>query len=214
MQKIFLPLILSAVIFLCGCGHEDTPESALNDIKIALETRDKEKISRRVDFDEFFSTTYDVVTDNLAQNHDFYQKKYPDDPYFQHNAGFLTNYNAEHKNLHLNFLRDVLDAYFDKIPAPNAPEDNPTAYVANEFEFLRRATDISIKKTVVIDDSAMIEAEISGDDSLRGNFFGKMTFNLEFRRDNENFWHFVGIKNLNELMPALVDRAEVVWINF
>lgn len=214
LQKIFLPLILSAVIFLTGCGQEDSPEIAINDIKIALDTRDSKKLAERVDLDEFFSETYDVVTVELAKNYDTYQKKYPDDPYFQHSAEFITNYNAEHKNLHLNFLRGVVEAYFAKIPAPEVPEDNPTAYVAGEFELLRRATNITIKKTAIDGDFATVEAEISGDTSLHGKFIGKMTFQLAFRRDDKNFWHFVGIKNLNELVPTLVDKAELVWITF
>ena len=41
-----------------------------------------------------------------------------------------------------------------------------------------------------------------------------MTFELGFTRDEKNRWHFDEIKNLDELMPALVDKAEVVWITF
>ena len=214
MLKLFLMMILSLIIVLSGCGHDDSPEIALEDIKIALDTRDDTKLANRVDLDEFFSKTYDVVTVELAKNYDSYQKKYPDDPYFQHDADFIANYNAEHKNLHLKFLRGVIEAYFAKISAPKVPEDNPTAYVANEFELLRQVTNITIKKTSIDGDFATVEAEISGDNSLRGRFIGKITFELVFHRDEKNIWHLDAIKNLDELTPVLVDKAELVWITF
>ena len=213
--KIFLPLIMSAVIFLSGCGQEpDSPEAALNEIKIALAERDAVKLAARADLDDFFSVTYDAATIELAKNYDAYQKKYPDDPYFRHSAEFLTAYNAEHKDLHLKFLRGVRDSFFAKIPEPEVPEENPTAYVANEFEQIRAATNATIKETRLDDDRATIVLDVQGDNSLRGKFIGKLTFELGFHRDEKNRWHFTGIENLDELTPTLVDKAELVWITF
>ncbi|MBQ7493244.1 MAG: hypothetical protein IJT47_02320 [Selenomonadaceae bacterium] len=213
MKKFFVPLIL-AVIFLTGCGQEDSPEAALNEIKIALAERDSAKLSERVDLDKFFATTYDATTIELAKNYDEYGAKYPDDPYFQHSADFLTNYNAEHKDLHLKFLDGVKNSFFAKVPEPATPEENPTAYVANEFEKIRAATNATIKETRIKDDHATIILELAGDSSLRGQFIGQMTFELAFHRDEKNRWHFDRIENLDELMPPLVDKAELVWINF
>ncbi len=213
MIRFFMPLMILAVIFLAGCGQEDTPEAALNEIKIALAERDSIKLAARADLDEFFSATYDATTIELAKRYDDYKAKYPDDPYFQHSAEFLTAYNAEHKDLHLNFLRGVSDSFFAKMPAPDVPEDNPTAYVANEFEKIRAATNATIKEVVVNENSATIFLELAGDNSLRGKFIGHLTFELGFSRDDKNQWHFDEIKNLDELTPALVDKAELVWIN-
>ncbi|MBQ4403588.1 MAG: hypothetical protein II857_04190 [Selenomonadaceae bacterium] len=213
MKKFFVPLIL-AVIFLSGCGQEDSPEAALNEIKIALAERDSAKLSERVDLDKFFATTYDATTIELAKNYDEYGAKYPDDPYFQHSADFLTTYNAEHKDLHLKFLDGVKNSFFAKVPEPATPEENPTAYVANEFEKIRAATNATIKETRIEDDRATIILELAGDSSLRGQFIGQMTFELAFHRDEKNRWHFDRIENLDELMPPLVDKAELVWINF
>ena len=212
--KFFAPLILSAVIFLTGCGQEDTPEAALNEIKIALAERDSKKLSERVNLDKFFSATYDASTVALAANYDEYSAKYPDDPYFQHSAEFLETYNAEHKDLHLKFLDGVKAAFFAKLPEPATPEENPTAYVANEFEKIRQATDATIKETRIDDDRATVILDVQGDSSLRGQFIGQMTFELAFRRDEKNRWHFYAIENLDELTPALVDKAELVWITF
>mgnify|MGYP006873071668 CR=1 FL=1 len=212
--KIFLPLILSAVIFLTGCGQEDSPEAALNEIKIALAERDSQKLSTRADLDKFFSTTYDATTIELAKNYDAYQEKYPDDPYFQHSAKFLTTYNAEHKALHLKFLDGVKKSFFAKMPEPDKPEDNPTAYVANEFEKIRQATDAKILETQIDKNHATITLEVTGDNSLRGQFIGQLTLELGFSRDEKNRWHFEEIKNLEEIMPRLVDKAEIIWITF
>ncbi|MBR3499123.1 MAG: hypothetical protein IKO05_09045 [Selenomonadaceae bacterium] len=212
--KFFAPLILSAVVFLTGCGQEDTPEAALNEIKIALAERDSKKLSERVNLDKFFSATYDASTVALAANYDEYSAKYPDDPYFQHSAEFLQTYNAEHKDLHLKFLDGVKAAFFAKLPEPATPEENPTAYVANEFEKIRQATDATIKETRIDDDRATVILDVQGDSSLRGQFIGQMTFELAFRRDEKNRWHFYAIENLDELTPALVDKAEIVWITF
>ena len=214
LLKFFMPLILSAVIFLTGCGQEDSPEAALDEIKIALAERDSKKLSERMDLDKFFSTTYDATTLELTKNYDAYQEKYPDDPYFQHSAEFLTTYNAEHKTLHLKFVDGVKNSFFAKIPEPATPEENPTAYVANEFEKIRQATDATIKETRIDKNHATIILDVKGDSSLRGQLIGQMTFELGFTRDEKNRWHFDRIENLDDLMPALVDKAEIVWITF
>ena len=213
-------IILCAVFFIAHyalrIAHcpSDSPEAALHDIQLALAERDSTKLAARADLDEFFAETYDATTVELAKHYAAYQAKYPDDPYFQHSAEFLTTYNAEHKELHLNFLRGVRDSFFAKMPEPPAPEDNPTAYVANEFEKIRAATNATVKETRIDDDRATIVLDVQGDNSLRGQFIGQLTFELAFRRDAENRWHFDAIENLDELTPALVDKAEVVWINF
>lgn len=214
MIKFFVPLIISAVIFLSGCGHEDTPEAALDEIKIALAERDSTKLAARADLDKFFAKTYDAATVELAKRYDDYKAKYPDDPYFQHSAEFLTNYNAEHKDLHLKFLDGVKDSFFAKVPEPQTPEENPTAYVANEFELLRQATNVTLKETRLEKNHATVVVDVRGDNSLRGQFIGQMTFELGFQRDEKNIWHFDAIENLDELTPALVDKAELIWITF
>ena len=211
IKTVFTMIILLAILF-AGCAKEDSPEIALNDLKIALAEHDSQKLSTRADLNNFFSKTYDAVTVELAKNYDVYKEKYPDDPYFQHSAEFITNYNADHKNSHLNFLNGVAKAYFAKIPEPATPEENPTAYVANEFEKIRQATNATVKEIVLNENSATIILEIAGDSTLRGKFIGQMTFKLAFRKENER-WLLDKIENLDELTPILVDKAEIVWVN-
>jgi hypothetical protein len=213
MEKIFTIIILLSLV-ITGCGKEDSPEAALNEIKIALAERDSNKLSTRADLNEFFSETYDATTIELAKKYDEYKEKYPDDPYFQHSGEFLTEYNAKNKNNHLKFLDGVKESFFAKIPEPSTPEENPTAYVANEFEKIRRATNVKVKEIVTDENNhATMTLLVEGDDSLRGRFIGQMTFKLGFSKDAENRWHFDEIKNLDELTPALVDKAEIIWVN-
>ena len=213
MTRSILAIMILVTTLLTGCGKEDSPENALAEIKIALAERDSQKLSSRADLEEFFSMTYDATTIELAKNYDVYKEKYPDDQYFQYSDEFLTEYNVEHKDDHLKFLRGVAESYFAKVPEPTTPEDNPTAYVANEFEKIRRATNVTVKEIISDENHATMTLFVEGDDSLRGKFIGQMTFKLGFSKDTENRWHFDEIENLDELTPALVDKAELVWIN-
>ena len=201
-------------IIFAGCGNDDSPEKSLADIQIALQDRDFEKISKRADLKKFFEQTYEDTTVELAKNYDEYQKKYPEDPYFQHSAEFLTKYNADYKEMHLKFLQGVQDAYFNKIPAPENPEDNPHAYVADEFDKIRRASTMTIKNIEIENNQSVVTIEIKGDDSIRGQFIGAMIFKISFDKNDQNQWRLAKIENLDELMPEFVDKAEKVWITF
>ena len=201
-------------ILIAGCGNDDTPEKALADIQNALSNKNYNELSERVDLEEFFGKVYDDSTVELAKNYDEYKQKYPEDPYFQHDKDFLLKYNVDYREMHLRFLRDVQEAYFKKIPAPDKPEDNPYAYVADEFEKVRWATVATIKNISVDKNKAVITVEMKGDESIRGQFIGTLDFEISFDKDDNNKWRVDKIENLDELMPVLVDKAEKVWITF
>lgn len=201
-------------ILIAGCGNDDTPEKALADIQNALSNKNYNELSERVDLEEFFGKVYDDSTVELAKNYEEYKQKYPEDPYFQHDKDFLLKYNVDYREMHLKFLRDVQEAYFKKIPAPDKPEDNPYAYVADEFEKVRWATVATIKNISVDKNKAVITVEMKGDESIRGQFIGTLDFEISFDKDDNNKWRVDKIENLDELMPVLVDKAEKVWITF
>lgn len=215
MKNLFLAIlfILAATSF-AGCGKEDSPSDALAELQTALNEKNPDKLSERIDLENFFAQTYDDATIELAKNYDEYSKKYPDDPYFQHDAKFLEKYNLDHRELHLKFLSGVQNSYFAKIPEPETPEKNPHAYVANEFEKVRLACDADVKNISVNENRATITLNIRGDNSIRGQFIGEMTFKLGFEKNNSGKWRLIKIENLDELTPTLVDKAEVVWITF
>ena len=208
-----LLLSISLILFV-GCGKEESPEVALTEMQTALSERNFEKLSERIDVEKFFAQTYDDVTAELLKNLAEYGKKYPEDPYFQHDADFFKNYNSEHRELHLNFLNGVKNAYFAKIPEPEKPEDNPHAYVANEFEKILSASSAEIKETKIDGNHASMTVEMQGDNSIRGNFIGKLTFKLGFEKSENGIWKLEKIENLDELTPPLVDKAEIIWVTF
>lgn len=215
MKKILATImILLAVNIFSGCGKEDSAESALAEMQSALVERNSEKLAERVDVEKFFAQTYDDVTLELVKNCAEYGKKYPEDPYFQHDAEFLQKYNSDHRDLHLKFLQDVTAAYFAKLPEPATPEENPHAYVANEFEKILQASSAVVKDTKVEQNHSTMTVEMQGDNSIRGHFIGNLTFKLGFDKDANNKWHFTKIENLEELVPTLVDKAELIWITF
>ena len=216
MKKIILFLILPTILILfAGCGKKDSPEEALSEIQTAFSERDIEKFSERIDTENFFSQVYDDATIELAKNCEVYGKKYPKDPYFQHDGEFLKKYNAEHKELHLKFLDNVIKSYFAKMPEPDKPEENPYAYVANEFEKIRNASLFKVTDAKVDENNhATITAEVAGDNSIRGMFIGKLTFKLGFDKNENGKWRLTKIENIDELTPSVVDKAEMIWITF
>lgn len=207
-------LIFATTIFFTGCGDKDSPEKAFTEIQTALTERNSDKLSERIDLEKFFAQIYDDSTVELAKKYDEYQIKYPEDPYFQRDAEFLTRYNSDYREMHLKFLQNVQNAYFKKLPEPENPHENPYAYIANEFEKIRLATNATVKDIKTDGDKSFVTLEINGDSSIRGQLIGTMIFKISFDKDEKNKWRLVKIENLDELMPELVDKAEKVWITF
>ena len=168
----FLILFAASIIFFTGCLNDETPENAFLEMQLALNQRDEEKLSARVDLKNFFAAIYDKETLELAKNYNVYAEKYPDDPYFQHDAEFLKKYNSEQRERHLKFLSDVAEAYFKNLPEPNKPEENPYAYVATEFKSILNHSDAVIKETKVEGNHAVMTVEMQGDNSIHGKFIG------------------------------------------
>ena len=213
MRKLFAIILIFMVVALTGCGTKDSPENALADIQVALAERNFKKLSERVNLENFFAQIYDDGTVELAKNYDYYKEKYPDDLYFQHDAEFLERYNTKFRERHLKFLQGVQASYFAKFPKPETPEENPYAYVANEFEETLRAVHTEIQNITVNENFATMTLAIKGDETLRGQFVGDLIFKISFIKDADK-WYVNRIENLDELTPLIVDKAEIVWINF
>ncbi len=212
--KVLLSLMLLVIFFSTGCQKEqDSPETALNEIKIALNERDLTKLSKRVDVDKFFSVTYDDATKEIAEHYSEYKLKYPEDPYFQHDIGFIEKYNAKNKAEHLWFAEKVKYAYLARAADPNQPQENLPAYVANELEEIFKAAEVTIRGTRIEGNEAILILDIQDETSNHKSIVGEMTFKLRFIRGENNLWHFEKIDNMDELMPTFVDKAEILWIN-
>ena len=212
-STVFFAIIMILALFT-GCGKEDSPEDALAEIRSAFAERDIDDLTMRVDMENFFAQTYDELTLQLANNYEKYKTKYPNDPYFQHDSEFLKKYNAEHRDRHLAFLNSVQDAYFSRMPEPDEPRKNPYAYLANEFEKVRLSSTIKVKDKKIEGNHATLVVDVKGDNSLRGQLIGHMTFNLGFEKGENGKWHFVRVENFDELADTLVDKAELIWVTF
>ena len=212
MRKFYSTILILMTILFASCGVGDSPEQALEEIQKALNTKDVEKFSARVDSEKLFAQIYDDATIELAKNCDVYGKKYPKDPYFQKDGEFIKKYNAEHRDLHLDFARKSHDAYFANLPAPKEPHDNPYAYVAHEFFEIHKVSNGTVENVEVKDNTATVTVKVEGDGSLRGLFVGLLTFKLGFEKVGGK-WMLTKIENIDELTPTMVDKAELVWIN-
>ena len=212
MRFFFAASLFLFAIFFTACGKEDSPEFATQEIQEALNQRDFKKFSARVDVEKLFAQIYRDATIELAANCTEFGKKYPKDPYFQHDGAFIKNYNETHRERHLEFARKSLDAYFSKVPAPENPHENPYSYVAHEFERLHSVSTAQVSDVQEKNNSATVTVEVNGDSTLRGMFVGSLKFKLGFEKINDK-WTLTKIENIEELTPPLVDRAELIWIN-
>lgn len=215
MKKLFaILLIFTAVIFAACSKEEDTPTDALTEIETALAERNFNQLSSRVDLEKFFAQAYKDGTVELSKNYDYYKEKYPKEPYFQHDAQFVEPYNAEFEAENLKFAEDVAKAFFAKVPEPDTVKENPEAYVANEFEKIRRAVSAEIKSVTIDKDSAEMILNLNGDSTLIGQFVSDFDLKLAFVKDENNKWQLTKIINLDVLTPLIVDKAEIIRINF
>ena len=212
MKFFYTTILILLTTFFTSCGVGDTPENSLEEIQDALNNRDFDKFSARVDTEKLFAQIYDDATIELAKNCDTFKQKYPKDPYFQHGGDFLKTYNAEHRELHLNFARKSMEAYFANLPEPKEPHDNPYAYVAYEFTKLHLVSTATVENVKINGNSATVTVNVQGDGSLRGIFVGLLTFKLGFEKINGK-WTLNKIENIEELTPTFVDKAELIWIN-
>lgn len=212
MKFFYATILIFCAMLITSCSLTDSPKTAFEEIQDALNQRDSKKFFERVDTEKLFAQIYEESTIQLAKDCEVYGKKYPRDPYFQHDGEFIKNYNAEHRDLHLDFAKKSLDAYFANLPAPEEPKDNPHAYVANEFEKLHLVSTAEIGDEKISGDNATLTVNVKGDSSLRGVFVGTINFKLGFQNVNGK-WKLTSIENIEELAPTFVDKAELIWIN-
>lgn len=212
MKFFYSTILILCLVFLTSCGVTDSPQNALEEIQDALNKKDYAKFAERVDAQKLFAQVYDEATIHLAKDCAIYGEKYPRDPYFQHDGDFIKNYNAEHRELHLDFAKKSLDAYFSNIPAPEEPKDNPYAYVANEFAKLHFVSSAEVEDVKIDGNNATLTVNVKGDNSMRGVFVGLINFKLGFQ-NVDGKWKLTSIENVEELTPTFVDKAELIWIN-
>ena len=212
MKKFYIMLFAALTLGITGgCDKEDTPEDALKDIQIAISKQDRQLIQSRVNVDKFLNDLYSDVTIELADNVETFHKSYPDDPYFWNTPQFIKKYNEDKRDFYMSFVTASVNAYFD-------PETKPDNFIslfaiqcAKEFKNICAAMDTKTSPAKIQGDHALIDFEVNGDETPYGKFLGNLTFRFGFDKDKDGRWQLTKIENLGELMPALVDKAELVW---
>ena len=213
MKKIYVLLLTALALGITGgCGtKEDTPEEALKDIQTAIANQDRQLIESRVDVDKFLNGLYSDVTEELADHVADFHSRYPEDPYFWNTPQFIRKYNEDHRGFYMSFVNASVDAYFNPELQPDNFLNIFAIQCAKEYKNLCAAMNTKVSKATIEGDHATIDFELTGDETPYGEFLGNLKFKFGFDKDNEGRWHLNKIENLGEMMPALVDKAELIW---
>lgn len=209
----FLVFLLSAV--LAGCYHlyeTRQVEYAAAQIAKAITMRDALLFERYVDVTRLVERGYDdgsrVLSDNVTDLHE----RYPEDPFFWHDAAFMRAYTAKHRKDALRFIREGMHRYFIDAGDPPVFSDDPTGFVAHE-----------VGKIIEVTRAAIVEKRASGDrrTTLRVRFDGEPTaygalangieMDLLFERAESGDWRLVEITNAEELLLPVTASAEAFW---
>ena len=188
-----------------------TAQDELKIILAAINARDAETFSARVDLKTLMNLGYDEATEVLAANCAAFHKLYPKDLFFKFGATILRLYNEKFRGVHLGLISKVIAAYFDGSfkDAKNFSE-TPIKFLAAELNNLLKSLRADFGEEKILGDKAFLAVKMVGDNSAYGKMIGALDFVLEFDRRGEE-WHLYKIKNVEELVPPILDIAEKYW---
>ncbi len=189
----------------------NTARDELKEILAAISERDEKKFSAHVDLKNLMDIGYDETTDVLADNCAKFHELYPKDLFFKFGATVLRFYNEKFRGVHLGLIRKVIAAYFDGsfAEAKNFSE-TPIKFLAAELKRLLEALHADIGDEKISGDKATLAVKMVGDTSSYGHMIGVLNFVLEFDRRDDR-WKLHKIKNVEELVPPILDIAERFW---
>jgi len=189
----------------------NTATDELKKILAAINTRNAEEFFARVDLKNLMDIGYDETTDVLANNCAKFHELYPKDLFFQFGARILRFYNEKFRRVHLGLINKVIDAYFDGSykDAKNF-STTPIKFLAAELNNLLAAVHADFIEEKIFGDRATLAVKMVGDGSSYGKMIGVLNFVLEFRRRGDE-WKIFKIKNVEELVPPILDIAERYW---
>ena len=189
----------------------NTVQDELKKILVAINAYDEKNFSARVDLKNLMDIAYDETTDFLAENCSKFHELYPHDLFFKFGSRILRLYQDKFRGVHLGLINKVIAAYFDESfkDAKNF-SSTPIKFLAAELNNLLQAVRADFGEEKISGDKATIEVKMIGDSSSYGKMIGTLNFVLEFdRRDDE--WRLNKIKNVEELVPPILDIAERYW---
>lgn len=191
----------------------NTPHDELQTILTAITARDAETFAARVDLKKILDIGYDETTACLADNCSRFHKLYPHDLFFKFGATVLRIYNDKFRGVHLGLIRKVIAAYFDGSfkDAQNFSK-TPIKFLAAELDRLLKAVRAEFDtEENVSGDKATLAVKMVGDASSYGRMIDTLNFVLEFERRGTDDWRLLKIKNVEELVPPILDIAERYW---
>lgn len=189
----------------------NTVQDELKEILMAVNTRDVEKFSARVDLKSLMDIGYDEATDVLADNCAKFHKLYPKDLFFKFGSTILRIYNDKFRGVHLGLIKKVIAAYFDgSFKDAKTFSETPIKFLAAELNTLLKAVRADFGEENISGDKATLAVKMVGDNSSYGKMIGVLNFVLEFDRRGDE-WRLNKIKNVEELVPPILDIAERYW---
>ena len=189
----------------------NTARDELLKILAAINSRDEKNFLARVDLKRLTDIAYDEATDVLADNCDEFHKLYPKDLFFKFGARILRLYNEKFRGVHLGLIKRVIAAYFDgTFRDAKTFAATPINFLAAELVRLLAAVSADIGDEKISGDKATLAVKMVGDGSSYGQMIGVLNFVLEFDRRGDE-WRLHKIKNVEELVPPILDIAERYW---
>ncbi len=187
-----------------------TAQDELKIILAAINNRDK-KFFERVDLQTLMDVAYDETTDVLAKNCSKFHELYPKDLFFKFGSRILRIYNEKFRGVHLGLINKVIAAYFDgSFKDAKSFSSTPIKFLAAELDRLLKAVRADFGEEKISDDKATLAVKMVGDNSSYGRMIDTLNFVLEFDRRGDE-WRLNKIKNVEELVPPILDIAERYW---
>ena len=189
----------------------NTPTEELKNILSAINARDEKIFLAHVDLKNFMDIGYDEATDFLADNCAKFHELYPKDLFFKFGSRILRLYNEKFRGVHLGLINKIIAAYFDgSFTEAKTFSATPVKFLAAELVKLLAAVRADFGEEKISDDKATLAVKMVGDGSSYGRMIGTLNFVLEFDRRGDS-WRLYKIKNVEELVPPILDIAETYW---
>ena len=189
----------------------NTPQDELKKILAAINARDKKIFSEHVDLKSLMDIGYDEATDVLAKNCAKFHEMYPKDLFFKFGATVLRFYNDKFRGVHLGLIKKVIAAYFDgSFRDAKSFSESPIKFLAAELNCLLAALHAEFGNEKISGDTATLAVKMVGDNSEYGRMIDTLNFVLEFDKHGDD-WRLRKIKNVEELVPPILDIAERYW---
>lgn len=188
-----------------------TAQDELKKILTAINSRDAKEFSAHVDLKPFMDFGYDESTNFLADNCAKFHELYPNDLFFKFGSRILRLYNDKFRGVHLGLINKIIAAYFDgSFRDAKSFSETPIKFLAAELNNLLAAVRADFGEEKISGDKAFLSVKMVGDASDYGRMIDTLNFVLEFDRRGDG-WRLLKIKNVEELVPPILDIAERYW---